>query len=143
MSMTTVPARAAAASAGQPTVDVGERRKLAARRRDSLIGFLSPLLLLALWEVLVHGGVVDKRFFPAPSSIIAAAYDLAITGKLHDHVLKSLWRLAQGFVLGGVPYELAKRVRKGKERYTVLDAPPPTPAPRPSSRPAWLSTSRW
>ncbi len=27
------------------------------------------------------------------------------------------------FVLGGVPYELAKRVRKGKERYTVLDAP--------------------
>jgi len=27
------------------------------------------------------------------------------------------------FMLGGVPYELAKKVRKGKERYTVLDLP--------------------
>ena len=27
------------------------------------------------------------------------------------------------FIIGGVPYELAKKVRKGKERYTVLDAP--------------------
>ncbi len=25
------------------------------------------------------------------------------------------------FIIGGVPYELAKKVRKGKERYTVLD----------------------
>ena len=27
------------------------------------------------------------------------------------------------FMIGGVPYELAKQVRKGKERYTVLKAP--------------------
>lgn len=27
------------------------------------------------------------------------------------------------FIIGGVPYELAKKVRKDKERYTVLDAP--------------------
>ena len=27
------------------------------------------------------------------------------------------------FIIGGVPFELAKSVRKGKERYTVLDAP--------------------
>ncbi|GAB3988923.1 hypothetical protein GCM10028807_12640 [Spirosoma daeguense] len=27
------------------------------------------------------------------------------------------------FIIGGVPFELAKAVRKGKERYTVLDAP--------------------
>lgn len=27
------------------------------------------------------------------------------------------------FIIGGVPFELAKKVRKGKERYTVLDAP--------------------
>lgn len=27
------------------------------------------------------------------------------------------------FIIGGVPFELAKEVRKGKERYTVLDAP--------------------
>jgi hypothetical protein len=27
------------------------------------------------------------------------------------------------FIIGGVPYEMAKQVRKGKERYTVLDAP--------------------
>ena len=27
------------------------------------------------------------------------------------------------FIIGGVPFELAKAVRNGKERYTVLDAP--------------------
>ncbi|GAB3903750.1 hypothetical protein GCM10028803_32700 [Larkinella knui] len=27
------------------------------------------------------------------------------------------------FIIGGVPFELAKQVRKGKERYTVLNAP--------------------
>lgn len=27
------------------------------------------------------------------------------------------------FIIGGVPYEMAKQVRQGKERYTVLDAP--------------------
>lgn len=27
------------------------------------------------------------------------------------------------FIIGGVPFEMAKAVRKGKERYTVLDAP--------------------
>ena len=27
------------------------------------------------------------------------------------------------FIIGGVPFEMAKKVRKGKERYTVLDAP--------------------
>ena len=27
------------------------------------------------------------------------------------------------FIIGGVPFELAKKVRQGKERYTVLDAP--------------------
>ena len=29
---------------------------------------------------------------------------------------------AMCFIIGGVPFELAKKVRKGKERYTVLDA---------------------
>ena len=104
MSVTTVPPEPrVTAVASAPPIDKAERRRLASRRRDSLISFLSPLLLLGLWEVLVHLGQIDKRFFPAPSSIIAAAYELAITGKLHDHVFKSLWRLAQGFVLGGVP----------------------------------------
>ncbi len=27
------------------------------------------------------------------------------------------------FIIGGIPFELAKKVRQGKERYTVLDAP--------------------
>ncbi len=117
MSVTTAPpetgkpASAANATSGaqdakagaKAMVDKAERRKLNARRRDNIIGFLSPLLLLGLWEVLVHLGQIDKRFFPAPSSIIAAGYDLAVTGKLHGHVLMSLQRLGLGFLVGGIP----------------------------------------
>jgi hypothetical protein len=30
---------------------------------------------------------------------------------------------ANCFIIGGIPFELAKQVRNGKERYTVLKAP--------------------
>ena len=39
------------------------------RARDRLIGLISPAVLLLLWEGLVQFGVIDRRFFPAPSTI--------------------------------------------------------------------------
>jgi NitT/TauT family transport system permease protein len=86
-----------------PVIDRAERRRMSARRRDMFFSALSPIALLALWEVCVHLGFIDKRFFPAPSSIMVAAWELALSGKLHDNILKSLTRLGVGFVMGGLP----------------------------------------
>ena len=71
--------------------------------RDRLIGLASPVALLLLWELLVRVGLVDARFFPAPSSIAAAFLRLARSGELWANLSASLGRLFFGYLVGGVP----------------------------------------
>lgn len=70
---------------------------------ERLIGFLSPLCLLLLWEVLARFGVIDARFFPPPSAIFSALVTIAASGDLWTHTAASLQRLALGVLIGGVP----------------------------------------
>jgi NitT/TauT family transport system permease protein len=84
-------------------VDVGERARLAARRRDRVLSITSPLGLLLAWELAADTGLIDVRFFPAPSSIIAKLIEMARSGELTENVLISLQRIVLGFLLGGVP----------------------------------------
>lgn len=70
---------------------------------ERLIGIISPLLLLAVWEVFVRVGWISPQFFPAPSSIIGALIKLSRSGELWLNVSASLRRLVFGFVIGGVP----------------------------------------
>ena len=47
------------------------RRPLLSRQlAERIVTLLAPLLLLLLWEVLVQARLLDRRFFPAPSSIV-------------------------------------------------------------------------
>jgi ABC-type nitrate/sulfonate/bicarbonate transport system permease component len=84
-------------------VDIGERARLAARRRDRILSIASPLGLLLAWELAARTGLIDVRFFPAPSSIIAKLFEMAGSGELTENVLISLQRIVLGFLLGGVP----------------------------------------
>ncbi len=86
-----------------PVEDIGETTRLAARRRERLLGLASPLGLLLAWEVAAQTGLIDVRFFPAPSTIIAALIELTRSGELVAHVLISLQRIGLGFLLGGIP----------------------------------------
>jgi ABC-type nitrate/sulfonate/bicarbonate transport system permease component len=85
------------------TRDVGEEARLAARRRDRILSLASPLGLLLAWEVAAQGGLIDVRFFPAPSDIIVKLIEMARSGELTENVLISLQRIVLGFLLGGVP----------------------------------------
>jgi ABC-type nitrate/sulfonate/bicarbonate transport system permease component len=73
------------------------------KTRDRLLGIGSPLVLLLLWEASARSGLIDVRFFPAPSSIAAQAVELTGTGELWGHLAASLKRLAWGTLLGGIP----------------------------------------
>ena len=84
-------------------VDIGERARLAARRRDRILSIASPLGLLLAWELAADTGLIDVRFFPAPSAIIAKLIEMARSGELTENVLISLQRIVLGFLLGGVP----------------------------------------
>lgn len=71
--------------------------------RDRLLGVASPLVLLILWELCARTGLIDTRFFPAPTSIVRQGVELAGSGELWGHLSASLQRLLWGSLLGGVP----------------------------------------
>lgn len=76
---------------------------LSPRSRERIISFVSPVALLLLWEILAQTGVLDIRFFPAPSQILKTLFGMLRTGELETHTLASMHRLVIGFVVGGVP----------------------------------------
>ena len=71
--------------------------------RDRLLAFASPIGLLLIWELGARSGLIDTRFFPAPSSIVAAAWTMLRSGELWSHTSTSLVRLFWGFIVGGAP----------------------------------------
>ena len=77
--------------------------RMSARTRDRLLNVISPLAVLAMWELCARLGFIDTRFFPAPSSVLAALIDMLRTGELATHTVVSLERLAYGTILGAVP----------------------------------------
>jgi NitT/TauT family transport system permease protein len=77
--------------------------KLSQKGWERLSGVLSPLLLLVLWELCARTGVIDTRFFPAPTSIAAKLVELAESGELWTNLSASLQRLLWGTLVGGIP----------------------------------------
>jgi NitT/TauT family transport system permease protein len=77
------------------------------RSGERIVSLLAPVALLALWEGLVRSGLLDARFFPAPSAILGTFYELVFQLRwersLPYHVLISLTRVITGFVIGAVP----------------------------------------
>lgn len=67
------------------------------------IGPYTPLMLLVIWELASRGGLLDVRFFPAPSQIVGTFVEMLMDGELIHHSLMTLSRIAVGFVSGAVP----------------------------------------
>lgn len=79
------------------------RKKSMLAVSDRVLAVGTPLVLLLIWEILVHLGLIDARFFPAPSSIFASMGQLIASGELWSHIWVSLQRLFWGFWLGLIP----------------------------------------
>jgi NitT/TauT family transport system permease protein len=71
--------------------------------RYRALSVLSPVALLAIWEAGAIVGVVDTRFFPAPTKVFGALWELVRSGEMLGHVAISLQRILIGFILGAVP----------------------------------------
>jgi NitT/TauT family transport system permease protein len=85
------------------------------RSFELLIGILSPIGLLLLWELAAHVGFIDVRFFPAPSAVLERFAALSASGELWVHLAASLQRLFWGILVGGVP-ALALGIAMGLSR---------------------------
>ena len=67
------------------------------------LGWVSPLLLLALWEGATRAGWLNAQFFPPPSAIAGTFAALAQDGTLTTHLTATLGRLLLGFLAGALP----------------------------------------
>lgn len=70
---------------------------------ERLLSVLSPIILLAVWELSVRRDWIDSRFVPAPSEAFRAAGVMLQSGELWANLSVSLVRIGVGFVVGAVP----------------------------------------
>src|SRR5690242_9682929 len=78
-------------------------RRISTSNRDRIINLISPVALVVLWEIATRAGILDARFFPAPSQIFHTLVTLVANGILWTNTWASLQRLFWGALLGGVP----------------------------------------
>ena len=71
------------------------------RPGPGLIGWVLPVLALALWEALARLGVIRANVLPAPSAVLAAGWALTLSGDLARNIAVSGARALAGFVIGG------------------------------------------
>lgn len=62
----------------------------------------SPLAVLVLWQLGSSLGAIPERILPAPTTILAAGWEVATNGTLLDALLVSSQRVLLGFALGAV-----------------------------------------
>jgi ABC-type nitrate/sulfonate/bicarbonate transport system permease component len=76
---------------------------LTGKTRERLLYLISPIGLIAVWQVLLMLGIGDRRFIPAPSDIARSFIKLVASGELEWHVAVTLYRVLVGYVVGAVP----------------------------------------
>jgi sulfonate transport system permease protein len=78
-------------------------------KRPALRGFslaqlggrwISPVLLLLLWELGSRTGLIPERTLAAPSAVIGTLAEMVLTGELPSNLLVSFARVAAGLLIG-------------------------------------------
>ena len=79
------------------------RKPMSDKSIERLLYLVSPLGLLAAWQLVLMAGFGDRRFIPAPSDIAVRFVQMVASGELALHTAVTLWRIAAGYVIGAVP----------------------------------------
>jgi NitT/TauT family transport system permease protein len=68
--------------------------------RDLAISIAVPVVLLAIWEGLARGGVINPLILPSPSKVLLKWIEYARSGELPRDAMSSLYRVVVGFLIG-------------------------------------------
>jgi len=114
--------------------DIGTRVPLKQQARyQKMLAISFPIFVLVTWQFIVGAGILNPRWFPPPTKIATAFWDLTVNydrfnktslfGRpwlipsafagggwpavwslfTESHVLTTLWRVLAGFVIGAIP----------------------------------------
>jgi len=67
---------------------------------DRLLGWIIPVSVLLVWELLARLGLLPPNWLPAPTVVGKTIYQLAVAGDLFKHAATTIARVAVGFLLG-------------------------------------------
>ncbi len=107
-SLEAVQAPGPAATSARATRSTGRKRSSVSRFRSSgWRRWVSPLLLLALWQLASSAGIVSAQKVPSPATVWGTAVHLVTTdtaayGTLQSAMAASLERMAIGFSIGAI-----------------------------------------
>ena len=62
--------------------------------------WLSPFILLAVWELGSRTGLIPVRILAAPSTVIVTLWSMIVSGELPSNLLVSFGRVAVGLAIG-------------------------------------------
>ncbi len=99
MSATSDSAKAISQPESAPAASSVSHPLVGALRRRYLAGTLSVVGGLLLWELVSRVVVANALFLAAPSEIVVAIYNLAVTGQLWHHIGISAAEFALGYVI--------------------------------------------
>ncbi len=71
-------------------------------RPTASLRWLSPVVTVALWQMLSLIGVLPEKILPAPTVILAAGWEVLTNGVLFSALVASAQRVVLGFALGAV-----------------------------------------
>ncbi len=86
--------------------------------------FVSPLVLVGVWQAASMLGMISPRTLAAPSAVLATAWGLAVSGELGHHLAVSLGRIGLGLAIGvslGTGFALVAGLSRWGEE--IVDAP--------------------
>ena len=92
---------AALAPTPEPVTQARGRRS-GERRGAGLTGFLLPLALLIVWEIVSTAGLVKPYLLPPPTTVATTLWEMMRDGTLWGNLLASVVRWVTGVLLGGI-----------------------------------------
>src|SRR3989337_4423305 len=70
---------------------------------ELILGVISPILILAIWEGLVRAGRLNALFFPPPTVVFQTMYRMTLSGDLPAEVGGRLRRVPSRLCFGAPP----------------------------------------
>lgn len=65
-----------------------------------LIYFISPTVMFLIWEICARTGLLDQRFFPAPSAIFYHLFFVSPDEGILWDIVFSVYRIFVGYIIG-------------------------------------------
>ncbi|KMT21157.1 ABC transporter permease [Clostridium cylindrosporum] len=65
-----------------------------------ILASATPILLVAIWQILSSKGIINQSIMPAPSIILRNFIEMIKTGELEGHLAISAVRVIKGFTVG-------------------------------------------